>query len=283
MREFPEPGVKNRLPPSPSSLDLQFSEHEVQRYSRHILLGEVGGTGQARLRAARVLVVGAGGLGAPLSLYLAAAGIGTIGLVDDDVVELSNLQRQVVHATARIGASKVSSAAETLSALNPLVQVRQHPVRLDADTVLPLIAEYDLVCDGSDNFPTRFLLADACALGARTLVSASVSRFEGQLSTFAPHRGGPCYRCLHPEPPGPGAAPSCAEAGVFGAVTGVMGTLQATEVLKEVLELGEGLSGRVLAWDALAMRFHLFRLKPDPDCPLCGRHPRIHALPAHRA
>ena len=264
-------------------MNLQFSEHEVQRYSRHILLAEVGGSGQARLREARVLVVGAGGLGAPLSLYLAAAGIGTIGLVDDDVVELSNLQRQVVHATARVGASKVASAADTLSALNPLVQVRQHRFRLDADTVLPLIAEYDLVCDGSDNFPTRYLLADACALGARTLVSASVSRFEGQLSTFAPHRGGPCYRCLYPEPPGPGAALSCAEAGVFGAVTGVMGTLQATEVLKEVLGLGEGLSGRVLAWDALAMRFHSIRLKPDPDCPLCGRDPRIRDLSAHRA
>ena len=283
MRELSEHGVKILRPPSAPPTSLQFSEQEVQRYSRHILLGEVGGIGQARLRDARVLVVGAGGLGAPLSLYLAAAGIGTIGLVDDDVVELSNLQRQVVHATARVGTSKVSSAAETLSALNPLIKVRQHPIRLDADTVLPLVGQYALVCDGSDNFPTRYLLADACALAARTLVSASVSRFEGQLSTFAPHRGGPCYRCLHPEPPPPGAAPSCAEAGVFGAVTGVMGTLQATEVLKEVLGLGEGLSGRVLVWDALATRFHLIRLKPDPDCPLCGRHPRIHDLSAHRA
>ena len=264
-------------------MNLQFSEHEVQRYSRHILLAEVGGAGQARLREARVLGGGAGGLGAPLSLYLAAAGRGTIGLVDDYVVELSNLQRQVVHATARVGLSKVASAADTLSALNPLVQVRQHRFRLDADTVLPLIAEYGLVCDGSDNFSTRYLLADACALGARTLVSASVSRFEGQLSTFAPHRGGPCYRCLYPEPPGPGAAPSCAEAGVFGAVTGVMGTLQATEVLKELLDLGEGLSGRVLAWDARAMRFQSIRLRPDPDCPLCGRDPRIRDLSAHRA
>ncbi len=261
--------------------DLEFSDDEVVRYSRHILLAELGGTGQARLRAARVLIVGAGGLGAPLALYLAAAGIGTIGMVDDDVVELSNLQRQVIHATSRIGQGKVASAATTLADLNPLVQIRQYPLRLDAANVAALIAGYDLVCDGSDNFPTRYLLADACALGGRTLVSASVSRFEGQLSTFKPHHGGPCYRCLHPQAPPAGAAPSCAEAGVLGAVTGVMGTLQATEAIKEVLELGEGLSGRVLVWDALAMRFHVIRLRPDPDCPLCGTDRRIHDLSAH--
>ena len=269
------PASRNR------DVGLDFSEDEVVRYSRHILLAELGGPGQARLRAARVLVVGAGGLGAPLALYLAAAGIGTIGLVDDDVVELSNLQRQVIHKTAGIGQRKVASAAAALADLNPLVQVRQHALRLDAASVLGLIAEYDLVCDGSDNFPTRYLLADACALGRRTLVAASVSRFEGQLSTFKPHEGGPCYRCLYPEPPPPGAAPSCAEAGVLGAVTGVMGTLQATEAIKEVLGLGEGLSGRVLIWDALAMRFHAIRLQPDPDCPLCGAHPTIRDLSAH--
>ena len=262
-------------------MDLDFSEAEIQRYARHILLAEVGGVGQARLRAARVLVSGAGGLGAPLSLYLAAAGIGTIGLVDDDVVELSNLQRQIVHATDRVGTAKVASAASMLDRLNPLVAVRQHPVRLDAGNAMALIAQYDLVCDGSDNFATRYLLADACALGRRTLVSAAVSRFDGQLSSFSPHLGGPCYRCLHPEPPPPGSAPSCAEAGVFGAVTGVMGTLQATEVLKQVLGLGERLEGRVLAWDALAMRFHTLRLAPDPDCALCGRAPTIRDLSAH--
>ncbi len=262
-------------------LDLDFSDDEVVRYSRHILLAELGGTGQARLRAARVLIVGAGGLGAPLALYLAAAGIGTIGLVDDDVVELSNLQRQVIHTTSRIGQGKVASAASALAELNPLVRVRPHALRLDAANVSGLIAGYDLVCDGSDNFATRYLLADACALGRRTLVSASVARFEGQLSTFKPHAGGPCYRCLHPQPPPPGAVLSCAEAGVLGAVTGVMGTLQATETIKEVLELGEGLSGRVLIWDALAMRFHSIRLRPDPGCPLCGTHKRIHDLSAH--
>ena len=262
-------------------MDLDFSEHEIQRYARHILLAEVGGAGQARLRASRVLVIGAGGLGAPLSLYLAAAGVGTIGLVDDDLVELSNLQRQIVHATDRVGAPKVASAAMALRQLNPLVTVRQHPVRLDAGNVMALIGAYDLVCDGSDNFATRYLLADACMLGRRTLVSASVSRFDGQLSSFAPHRGGPCYRCLHPEPPAPGTAPSCAEAGVFGAVTGVMGTLQATEALKQLLGLGERMEGRVLAWDALAMRFHTLRLTPDPDCALCGAAATIHDLSAH--
>ena len=262
-------------------MNLDFSEDEIQRYSRHILLGEVGGIGQAQLRDAKVLVVGAGGLGAPLALYLAAAGVGTIGLVDDDVVDLSNLQRQIIHSTGRIGQGKVASAAEALAALNPLVKICQHPYRLDAATVAGVIADYDIICDGSDNFPTRYLLADACVLGRRTLISASVSRFEGQLSTFKPHLGGPCYRCLYPAPPPPGTIQSCAEAGVLGAVTGVMGTLQATEVIKEIVGLGEGLSGRVLAWDALSVRFHVFRLKPDPDCPLCGTHPRIHDLSAH--
>jgi molybdopterin-synthase adenylyltransferase len=263
-------------------MDLEFSDEEVLRYSRHILLSEVGGTGQARLRAARVLVVGAGGLGAPLALYLAAAGIGTIGLVDDDRVELSNLQRQVIHSTDRIGASKVSSAATALAALNPLVRVEAHECRLDADNALDLVGRYDLVCDGCDNFATRYLVGDACRLAGRTLISAAVSRFDGQLTTFRAEAGAPCYRCLYPEAPPPGAAPTCGEAGVLGAVTGVMGTLQATEAVKEILALGEGLSGRLLSWDALGMRFTTIRLRPDPDCPLCGAHPRIHDLSAHR-
>ena len=267
-------------------MNLEFSEDEVQRYSRHILLAEVGGTGQARLRAARVLIVGAGGLGAPLALYLAAAGVGTIGLIDDDRVELSNLQRQIVHRTGTIGTPKVASAAATLTALNPMVTVLQHAVRLDASNAQPLIAGYDIVCDGSDSFETRYLVSDACVLGRRTLISAAVSRFDGQLSTFKPHVGtpdghGPCYRCLYPAAPEPGAAPSCAEAGVLGAVTGVMGTLQATEVLKEILGLGEGLSGRLLVWDALAMRFQTIRLQRDPDCPACGTPPRILDLSGH--
>ena len=247
---------------------LAFSDEEVQRYSRHILLAEVGGIGQARLRAARVLVVGAGGLGSPLALYLAAAGVGTIGLVDDDVVELSNLQRQIAHSTARIGTGKVQSAREAMLALNPEVCVQAHSVRLDAGNVQALVEAYDLICDGTDNFASRYLVADACVHAGRTLVSASVLRFEGQLATFRPHRGGPCYRCLYPEPPEAGLVPSCAEAGVLGAVTGVLGTLQASEAIKEIVGIGESMAGRLLLWDALSMRFTMIRVPADPHCPL---------------
>ena len=252
---------------------MDFTEDEIQRYSRHILLDEIGGTGQARLRAARVLIVGAGGLGCPLALYLAAAGIGTLGLVDDDVVELSNLQRQVAHRTDGLGRRKVDSLADAIAALNPLVRVERHAVRLDAANAADLARRYDLVCDASDNFAARYAVADACLAVFRPLVSAAVLRFEGQLSTFKPHEGPehPCYRCLYPEPPPEGAVPSCSEAGVFGAVTGVMGTLQATEVIKELLALGESLSGRLLTWDALQARFRVIRLRPDPACAVCGR------------
>lgn len=260
---------------------MDFSEDEIQRYARHILLPEVGGTGQETLLKARVLIIGAGGLGSPLALYLAAAGVGRIGLVDDDVVDLSNLQRQIAHVTARVGHAKVESAAEAIRALNPGVTVDCHNIRLGPDNVRELVRGYDIVCDGCDNFATRYLLADACVLERRTLVSAAVLRFEGQLSTFRPHDGGPCYRCLYPSAPPAGMVPSCAQAGVFGAVTGVMGTLQATEVLKEILGIGEGLSGRLLVWDALAMRFHTIRLSRDPDCRLCGEHATIHDLSGH--
>jgi adenylyltransferase/sulfurtransferase len=262
-------------------MDLDFTEDEIQRYSRHILLQDVGGTGQAKLRAARVLIVGAGGLGSPLMLYLAAAGIGTIGILDDDVVDLSNLQRQVAHTTDRIGVSKVISAAAAAAAINPGLKLAPHRMRLTGDNVLDVISRYDLVCDGTDNFATRFLLADACALAKRTLVSAAVLRFEGQLSVFKPHEGGPCYRCLYPEAPPPGSVPTCSEAGVLGAVTGVMGTLQATEVLKEILGIGESLSGRLLVWDALASRFRTIKLLPDPSCALCGPAATIKDLSAH--
>jgi molybdopterin-synthase adenylyltransferase len=265
-------------------MDLDFSENEISRYSRHILLREVGGVGQARLKAARVLIVGAGGLGCPLALYLAAAGIGTIGIVDDDVVELSNLQRQVAHTMARLGATKARSAAEAASAINPEVRVDIHETRLLPANAARLIGAYDIVCDGSDNFATRFLVADAAVLGRRTLVSAAVLRFEGQLSTFKPHADpeGPCYRCLYPEPPPPGEVPTCSEAGVLGAVTGVMGTLQATEVLKEILGVGESLSGRLLIWDALATRFRTVRLRKDADCALCGPRAAITDLAGHQ-
>ena len=258
------------------AMDLDFSEAEIRRYSRHILLAEVGGTGQARLRDARVLVVGAGGLGSPLLLYLAAAGVGTIGIVDDDRVELSNLQRQVAHGTADLGRPKTDSAAEAAHRINPEVTVATHRLRVGPDNVASLIEGYDLVCDGTDNFTTRFLVADACVAARRTLVSAAVLRFEGQLATFRPHSGPdlPCYRCLYPAPPPPGLVPTCGEAGVLGAVTGVMGTLQATEVLKELLGIGEGLAGRLLIWDALTARFRTIRLRRDPACPCCAGLPR---------
>jgi adenylyltransferase/sulfurtransferase len=254
------------------NMDLNFTDDEVRRYARHILLREVGGPGQARLKAARVLIVGAGGLGSPLALYLAAAGVGTIGIIDPDVLELSNLQRQIAHTTENIGQPKVTSAAAAMRAINPLVTVVTHNLRLDAGNVRALLDPYDIICDGTDNFETRFLLADACVAAKRTLVSAAVLRFEGQLSTFKPHTGAdaPCYRCLYPEPPPDGLVPSCAEAGVLGAVTGVMGTLQASEVLKEIMGIGQSLSGRLLIWDALAMDFRFVRLKRDPECPVCG-------------
>ena len=251
-------------------MEFNLSENEIQRYSRHILLRELGGTGQARLKAARVLVVGAGGLGSPLALYLAAAGVGTIGLVDADVVELSNLQRQIMHGVATLGRAKTASGAEALARINPLVEVAQHQTRLDATNVAELVGGYDIVCDGTDNFATRFLLADACVAARKTLVSAAVLRFEGQLSTFKPHEGGPCYRCLYPEPPPEGLVPPCSEAGVLGAVTGVMGTLQATEVIKEITGIGRSMSGWLLIWNALDAEFRKIKLKKDPACAVCG-------------
>jgi len=253
-------------------MDLDFSPDEVRRYARHILLDEVGGIGQAKLRAARVLIVGAGGLGSPLILYLAAAGVGTLGIVDGDVVELSNLQRQVAHGMQWLGRAKTESAAAAAAAINPDVRVITHNTMISSQNVAGLIAGYDIVCDGTDNFAARFVLADACHYGGRPLISAAVLRFEGQLSNF---RSGvdpaqPCYRCLYPEAPPPDLVPTCAEAGVLGAVTGVMGTLQATEVMKEILGIGDSLAGRLLLWDALAMRFRVIGLQRDPACPLCG-------------
>lgn len=249
---------------------LEFTEDEIQRYSRHILLPEVGGTGQAKLRASSVLIIGAGGLGAPVALYLAAAGVGRIGLVDDDSVELSNLQRQIVHVTDAVGALKVDSARARLEALNPEVTIETWPMRLGAETVDNLVQRYDLVCDGCDNFSTRYLVNAACVRAGKPLVSAAVQRFEGQLSTFKPAEGGPCYHCLYPETDGVADGLSCGEAGVFGAVTGVMGTLQATEALKELLDIGTSLAGRLLMWDALATRFTTIALRRDPTCSVCG-------------
>jgi adenylyltransferase/sulfurtransferase len=255
---------------------MNFRDDQIRRYARHILLDEVGGGGQMRLLQARVLVVGAGGLGSPLLLYLAAAGVGTLGVIDDDVVELSNLQRQVVHPTGHIGMAKVESARRTLAAINPDVRVEVYRERLDADNALERVSAYDVVADGSDNFPTRFLVNDACYEARRPLVSAAVLRFDGQLSTFKAYAPGPdgafgpCYRCLVREPPPPGDVATCAEAGVLGAFCGAMGSLQATEVLKEILEIGDSLSGWLLVCNALGATFHKVRLPRDPECPLCG-------------
>jgi adenylyltransferase/sulfurtransferase len=259
-----------------------LSDEELERYARHLVLREVGGPGQAKIRAASVLVVGAGGLGSPLALYLAAAGIGRLGLVDDDAVSLSNLQRQILFRTSDVGHSKVAAGAETLKALNPGVQIDLHPVRLTAANVMALIAGYDIVADGSDNFPTRFLLNDACFFAKVPLVSAAVTEFEGQLATYKAYQPGlPCYRCLFPSAPPPGSVPNCSETGVLGAAAGVMGSLQALEVLKEIAGLGAGLAGKVFVYKALTTEFRTVRLPRDPACPLCGSAPRILQLCDH--
>lgn len=241
---------------------------QIERYARHILLPEIGGDGQEALLAARVLVVGAGGLGSPALMYLAAAGIGTLGVVDGDAVEMSNLQRQILHTTDRVGQTKVASAVATLAALNPDVRVIGHDHRLDADNADALIADYDLVVDGCDNFATRYVVNDACRRAGRTLVSAAILRFEGQLGTF--RRDGPCYRCLYREPPPADMIPSCAEAGVLGSLAGTLGAMQATEAVKEILGIGDSLAGRLLLYDALATEWRTIRVRRDPACPLCG-------------
>jgi molybdopterin/thiamine biosynthesis adenylyltransferase len=262
---------------------MDFTESQIHRYARHILLQDVGGVGQEKLLNAKVLVIGAGGLGSPLILYLAAAGVGTIGVVDDDEVDLSNLQRQIAHTTARIGVPKTTSAKEAVAAINPDVTVIEHKMRLNVDNAMSLIGGYDVIADGSDNFATRFLVNDACFFSKKPLVSAAVLRFDGQLATFKPHAQGPCYRCIYPEPPPPGQIPSCDEAGVLGAVAGVMGTLQATEVLKEILGIGENMAGRLLIYDALSAAMRQVKVKPDPECALCSPSATIKDLSPHRA
>jgi adenylyltransferase/sulfurtransferase len=261
---------------------MTISDAQLHRYARHVILDEVGEEGQEKLLASRVLVVGAGGLGAPLLLYLAAAGVGTLGVVDDDVVELSNLQRQVIHSNDRLGRPKVESAAAAIAALNPEIRVVPVAERLAAGNVRALIAGYDLVADGSDNFATRYLLNDACYFAKKTLVSAALLRFEGQLSTFKAHLGAPhpCYRCIFREPPPPDLVPRCEQAGIFGAVAGAIGALQASEVLKELLGLGDSLSGRLVLFDALATRFTTVNVARDATCPLCGNRPSITRIQA---
>jgi adenylyltransferase/sulfurtransferase len=251
---------------------MELSEEQFRRYARHLILDEVGEEGQERLLASRVLVIGAGGLGSPVLLYLAAAGIGTLGVIDNDRVDLTNLQRQVVHATERVGDLKVESARTALAAVNGDVRVETHAVRLDPENAADIIWRYDLVADGSDNFATRYLLTDRCFALRKPLVAAALSPFEGQLSTFRAYLGAghPCYRCLFREPPPPDMVPRCEEAGILGAVAGVMGTLQAVEVLKELLGLGDSLDGTLLIYEALRARFHRIRIAKDPECPTCG-------------
>lgn len=267
--------------------NTKMSDLELERYARHIVLRDVGGPGQQKLRAARVLVVGAGGLGAPLLLYLAAAGVGTIGLIDNDEVSLSNLQRQVIHSTAAVGTSKVQSARGALYALNPHVSVEPHHTRLEAGNALELIAAYDIVADGTDNFATRYLVNDACYLAQRPLVSAAVGQFDGYLTTIRAHERAadgtpnPNYRCLFPEPPPAGMAPACEEAGILGAVPGMIGAMQALEVMKEILRIGEGLVGRLITYDARDARFGEVRYSWDPSNPLNGENPSILDLSSH--
>lgn len=252
---------------------MAFSDAELERYARHIVLREIGGPGQLRLQAAKVCVIGAGGLGSPALLYLAAAGVGTLGVVDDDHVSLSNLQRQVIHATGQIGRPKVESAAEALARVNPEVDVRLHPVRLTEANAAEVLSAYDLVLDGSDNFDTRYLVNAACVGLRRPLVAAAIGQWDGQLSVYAHWEGGPCYACVFPERPAPGLAPSCAEAGVLGALAGVMGAMMAGEAVKRIVGAGETLTGRLLLWDALGAEARVIRIRPRPGCPVCGGGP----------
>jgi adenylyltransferase/sulfurtransferase len=265
-----------------SNFDMhkEITDDQLVRYARHIILDEVGEEGQLRLLNSRVLVVGAGGLGSPVLLYLAAAGVGTLGVIDFDTVDISNLQRQIIHRTDDVGTLKVASATQTIHAINPEITVREHTMRLDAQNAAELIAQYDLVTDGSDNFTTRYLLNDACHFAGKTLVSGALQRFEGQLATFKSHLGGdnPCYRCLFPTPPPPGSTPRCETAGIFGSIAGVIGTMQATEILKELLGLGDSLSGHLVLYDALGTTFRKIRVPPDPNCALCGPQATIKSL-----
>jgi adenylyltransferase/sulfurtransferase len=267
---------------------MNFREDQIQRYARHILLSEVGGVGQERLLRSRVLIIGAGGLGSPLLLYLAAAGVGTLGVIDDDVVDLSNLQRQVVHTTEAVGTPKVESARRTVLRVNPDVQVIPYCERFTVDNAMRLVSHYDVIADGSDNFPTRFLVNDACYFANKPLVAAAILRFDGQIATFrrsAPVAGsgaqGPCYRCIFREAPPPGEIPTCAEAGVLGAICGMVGSLQASEVIKELLGIGESLAGWLLICDALSSTYRKIRVRRDLGCPLCGDRPTITDLSIH--
>jgi sulfur-carrier protein adenylyltransferase/sulfurtransferase len=254
-----------------------LSSDEILRYSRHLIMPEVGMEGQQKLKAAKVLCIGAGGLGSPLALYLTAAGVGTLGIVDFDVVDYTNLQRQIIHSTADVGRKKLDSAAEKLKAINPYINLRTFDTRLTSANALELFREFDIIADGTDNFPTRYLVNDACVLTGKPNVYGSIFRFEGQASVFATEEG-PCYRCLYPEPPPPGLVPSCAEGGVLGILPGLVGVIQATETIKLILGRGDPLIGRLLLVDALGMKFRELKLRKSPDCPVCGTNPTVKEL-----
>ncbi len=256
---------------------ITLSNEEILRYSRHLIMPEVGMEGQQKLKAARVLCIGAGGLGSPLALYLAAAGVGTLGIVDFDVVDYTNLQRQIIHTTADVGRKKLDSATEKLKAINPFLNIRTFETKLTSENALEIFADFDIIADGTDNFPTRYLVNDACVLTGKPNVYGSIFRFEGQASVFATKKG-PCYRCLYPAPPPPGLVPSCAEGGVLGILPGLVGVIQATEVIKLILGKGEPLIGRLLLIDALGMKFRELKLRKNPDCPVCGTHPTVSRL-----
>src|SRR5271170_5585946 len=260
-----------------TEIPVTLSKDEILRYSRHLIMPEVGMEGQQKLKAARVLCIGTGGLGSPLALYLAAAGVGTLGLVDFDVVDYTNLQRQIIHSTADVGRKKLDSAADKLKAINPFIDLKTFDTMLDSSNALELFRDFDIIADGTDNFPTRYLVNDACVLTGKPNVYGSIFRFEGQASVFAT-KDGPCYRCLYPEPPPPGLVPSCAEGGVLGVLPGIVGSIQAAETLKLIIGKGESLIGRLLLFDALAMRFRELKLRKNPDCPMCGTHPTITKL-----
>ncbi len=257
---------------------MELNNEEIRRYSRHLILPEVGLAGQKKIKATSVLCVGTGGLGSPIQMYLAAAGIGKLGIVDFDVVDYSNLQRQILHTDADVGRPKTESARETIRGINPNCQVEVYNTRITTENALALIRPYDIVVDGTDNFPTRYLTNDACVLLKKPNVYGSIFRFDGQASVFAPHLGGPCYRCLYPEPPPPGMVPSCAEGGVLGVLPGIIGCIQATEIIKLAIGKGNSLIGRLLLFNALDMKFKELKLRKDPACPICGEHPTIKEL-----
>jgi molybdopterin/thiamine biosynthesis adenylyltransferase/rhodanese-related sulfurtransferase len=270
--------MPNSIIPEDRLQSIDFSNDEIARYSRHLIMPEVTLDGQKRIKAANVLCIGTGGLGSPIALYLAAAGIGRLGLVDYDIVDFSNLQRQILHGTDDVGRKKLNSARDRIKAINPNVRVDLHDMMFRSENAMQIVQDYDIVIDGTDNFPTRYLSNDVCVLAKKPNIYGSIFRFDGQCTVFAPHLSGPCYRCMFPEPPPPGMVPSCAEGGVLGVLPGIIGVMQAIEAIKLIIGIGDSLIGRLVSFDALKLRFKEFKIRKDPSCPICGDHPTIHEL-----